>query len=213
MHKRLNITLPQDVLVRADAFALRERYTRSGLIAAALDAFMERGARPVDPRAAQLAREPAVGHAVRPGAARPGALNCRSAVGALLGAFFAARDDIEAAWLFGSVARGEAVECSDVDVAILPRQCPSDEEGWRLELHLAARLERALEVGRVDVTLMPCDDSLLSHRALVEGVRVFGDSSTRAAELEIRAAGQYFDTKRLRRMLDARLGERVRGRG
>jgi predicted nucleotidyltransferase len=37
-YRRLNITLPEDVLARADEFAKRERYTRSALIAAALAA-------------------------------------------------------------------------------------------------------------------------------------------------------------------------------
>lgn len=40
MYKRLNITLPEDALARADEFAKRERYTRSALIAAALEAFV-----------------------------------------------------------------------------------------------------------------------------------------------------------------------------
>jgi predicted nucleotidyltransferase len=40
MYKRLNITLPEETLAQADAFARRERYTRSALIAAALDAFV-----------------------------------------------------------------------------------------------------------------------------------------------------------------------------
>jgi uncharacterized protein len=40
MTKRLNITLSDDVLARADVFAKRERYTRSGLIAAALEVFV-----------------------------------------------------------------------------------------------------------------------------------------------------------------------------
>lgn len=40
MYKRLNITLPGDVLARADAFASRERYSRSALIAQALEAFV-----------------------------------------------------------------------------------------------------------------------------------------------------------------------------
>lgn len=40
MYKRLNITLPKDVLASADAFALRERYTRSALISAALEAYV-----------------------------------------------------------------------------------------------------------------------------------------------------------------------------
>lgn len=212
MYKRLNITLPRDVLTRADAFASRERYTRSGLIATALDEFMERGSRAVDPGAAQFSRESAVGYAVRLGPARPGSLLDRSEVSALLRAFFAARDDVEAVWLFGSVARGDAIESSDVDIAVLPRNLVSEEEGWRIELDLAARLARALGADRVDVTLVPCADPLLAHRALIEGVRVFGESSTRAAEHEMRAAGEFFDSERLRRMLDVRMGERVRRR-
>jgi predicted nucleotidyltransferase/predicted transcriptional regulator len=40
MYKRLNITLPDGVVSRADEFAKRERYTRSALIAAALEAFV-----------------------------------------------------------------------------------------------------------------------------------------------------------------------------
>ncbi len=52
MYKRLNITLPEDTLSRADGFAKRERYTRSALIAAALDAFVS-GA----PDAVEVARE------------------------------------------------------------------------------------------------------------------------------------------------------------
>jgi predicted nucleotidyltransferase len=43
MTKRLNITLPDEVLARADAFARSERYSRSGLIAAALDSFVSGG--------------------------------------------------------------------------------------------------------------------------------------------------------------------------
>ncbi len=52
MHTRLNITLPEDVLARADAFAKRERYTRSALIAAALEAFVSE-----EMSSAEVARE------------------------------------------------------------------------------------------------------------------------------------------------------------
>ena len=60
MYRRLNITLPHDVLAKADAFAKRERYTRSALIAAALDAFVSDD---LNPREAQLVREPAAVYA------------------------------------------------------------------------------------------------------------------------------------------------------
>jgi predicted nucleotidyltransferase len=39
-YRRLNITLPEETLTRADTFAKAERYSRSALIAAALDAFV-----------------------------------------------------------------------------------------------------------------------------------------------------------------------------
>ena len=60
MYRRLNITLSEGVLARADAFAQRERYSRSALIAAALDAFMSgEGA----PGRAGLANEPGTQYA------------------------------------------------------------------------------------------------------------------------------------------------------
>lgn len=55
MYKRLNITLPEGVLARADAFAKRERYSRSALIAAALEAFVSGEG---DPLGADAAEEP-----------------------------------------------------------------------------------------------------------------------------------------------------------
>ena len=58
MTKRLNITLPDDVVARADAFARSERYSRSGLIAAALDSFVSGGTGSVS-----LARESSTAYA------------------------------------------------------------------------------------------------------------------------------------------------------
>jgi predicted nucleotidyltransferase len=52
MFKRLNITLPEETLARADAFAKRERFTRSALIAAALEAFVSG-----EPASTEIARE------------------------------------------------------------------------------------------------------------------------------------------------------------
>jgi predicted transcriptional regulator len=60
MYRRLNITLPDDVVARADEFARRERYTRSALIAAALNAFVDRDPRLAD--LAQKARDDVQGH-------------------------------------------------------------------------------------------------------------------------------------------------------
>jgi hypothetical protein len=195
MYRRLNITLPDEVLARADAFAASERYTRSGLIAAALESFVT-----VARDGATLAEEsPAVYSAptATPTAPSVGAQD----VASLLRAFFAARSDIEAAWVFGSVARGEAGPRSDVDVAVLPAGGLDRDARCSLRNELIERLPRALQGRDVDVLVVPEAGALLLHRALVRGVRVFGDRSSRAAEAEIAAQAAYEDFRPVLGML------------
>jgi predicted nucleotidyltransferase len=117
MYQRLNITLPADVLARADEFAQRERYTRSSLIAAALDSFVNR-----DPRlvvVAQGARdEYAIGDPELAGAVKvyaPEAVGLNPAVRPLVPAIIGAcrRNGVIYAALVGSATRP--------DPAIVPR--------------------------------------------------------------------------------------------
>jgi len=109
MVKRLNITLPDDVLERADAFAARERYSRSGLIAAALEAFVggdaaESGA----PDGASIAREGAVVYA-------PEAVGLNPAIRPLVPAI------IEACRKHGVVWAALVGSSTQPDPAIVPR--------------------------------------------------------------------------------------------
>ncbi len=200
MYKRLNITLPDEVLARADAFASAQRYTRSGLIAAALDAFVAEGG--------GLVAEASGAYAVQ----APARLS-RERVSELARAFFRARDDIEAAWLFGSVARDEAGPMSDVDIAVLPAGRPDADARWKLKLDLAGRLPGVFGVNEVDVAVLPDVSVLLGHRALMQGHRIWGEWSRAAAEAEIRAANAYWDFEPIRRMQAAALTERLRGYG
>ncbi len=202
MFKRLNITLPEGTLARADAYAARERYSRSGLIAAALDAFT--GGDVV--AATEVREESSTYSPVAPdrhAAADP------ERIAELVGAFFAARDDVEAAWLFGSAARGRLSPLSDVDVAVLPRADADADERWRLRADLMARLPSALGGSEVDVLVLPDAGVLVTQRALVGGSRVFGRASRRAAEVEVRAATALWDFAPMLRMLDDRFGEKV----
>ncbi len=223
MYRRLNITLPEDLLGRVDAFAKRERYTRSGLIARALEKMITEesggggaGHAGIDATADGVAAETAVAYRASPSrrmaAPRPSPLTRTASpdLARLLAAFFAARDDVEAAWLFGSAAGGAVHSRSDVDVAVLPHDPAIEADAaWDLHLECAARLPGVLGVSSVDVVVLPAQNPLLAHRALVRGVRVFGDHSSRAAELELAAANEYRDSAGLRRALEDRLTERV----
>lgn len=210
MYRRLNITMDEDLLRSVDGFAARHRYSRSGLIAAAVRSFVRFDEPDPDVEALPVAdhaeESAAIYHAgaVDRSMARPAV---RETVAALR-AFFYARADVEAAWLFGSVARGMSNPMSDIDVAVLPAEELDADGRWELRAELTLRLESAL--GRaVDVALVPDMGVVLAHRALVEGVRVFGEESTRAAEAEVRAGRAYWDSGPMRRMRQDRLSERL----
>ncbi len=100
-------------------------------------------------------------------------------------------DDVVAAWLFGSVARGEAGARSDVDVALLTEQQRAKTFA-ALPLSLEADLAELL--GRpVDVVLMRAAPLDLVHRIMRDGVLLFDrDPSIRIA-FEVDARNRYFD--------------------
>jgi predicted nucleotidyltransferase len=99
--------------------------------------------------------------------------------------------DVVAAWLFGSVARGEAGPSSDVDVALLtegPRPHTFAALPLTLEADLAQRLGRC-----VDVVLMRAAPVDLVHRIMRDGVLLLDrDPSVRIA-FEVDARNRYFD--------------------
>lgn len=205
MYKRLNITLPEEVVARVDKFAREERYTRSGLIAAALDAYTS-----CSRDQATVVEEAPAAYAARTAQVppRPGVPEM-GRVSAGVRAFFSARDDVEAVWVFGSVATDTADTQSDVDLAVLPAAHLSSDDARKLQTDLIRRLPSALEVDEVDVVVVGEIGAALSHRALVRGLRVFGAHSRRAAEAEIRAMREYVDFEPVSRALDARFSERM----
>ena len=103
MTKRLNITLSDDVLARADAFAQRERYTRSGLIAAALEAFVSGS-----PGGTGIAREATVAYA-------PDTVGVNPAIRPLVPAI------IETCRRYGVVRAALVGSSTQPDPAVVPR--------------------------------------------------------------------------------------------
>jgi len=132
MTKRLNITLPDDVLARSDAFATRERYSRSGLIAVALEAFISGGA-----GAALLARE-------APTAYAPEAIGLNPAIRPLVAGIVEAcrRNGVTRAALVGSSTQPDA-SVSPRDLDILVDLGPVLEGRSRRYFNLIADLEAA----------------------------------------------------------------------
>jgi predicted nucleotidyltransferase len=105
---------------------------------------------------------------------------------------FAARnEDAAAVYLFGSVARGEAGEDSDVDVAVLCGK-PVDPGLAGLKLALAGDLEERLG-RRVDLVVLDHQPPDLVHRVLRDGLLVLENDRSARIRFEVTARNEYFD--------------------
>lgn len=107
------------------------------------------------------------------------------------------RSDVVCAWLFGSQARGDAREGSDVDVAVLrgmPR--PRTLDDWPVELESA--VEEAVG-SRVDLVLLDDADSDLVHRVLRDGVLVVERDRAARIAFEVSKRREWLDLEPVRR--------------
>lgn len=107
------------------------------------------------------------------------------------------RSDVVCAWLFGSQARGDAHESSDVDVAVLRgRPRPRTLDDWPVELEAA--VEEAVG-SRVDLVLLDGADSDLVHRVLRDGVLVVERDRAARIAFEVFKRNEWFDLEPVRR--------------
>lgn len=88
---------------------------------------------------------------------------------------------IAAAWVFGSVARGDARPDSDLDLAVLLHG--GERDGDVRDLYaLSAEVERYSPSGLVDIVILGGQGSVFRHRVLKAGVqaqaRLLTDSTT-----------------------------------
>jgi predicted nucleotidyltransferase len=98
---------------------------------------------------------------------------------------------IACAYLFGSVARGEARPTSDIDLAVLFKQDPpSTLEG--LGFDIAGDIERALG-SPVDIVVLNRASPDLVHRVLRDGILVHESDPGARIRFETRKRAEYFD--------------------
>jgi predicted nucleotidyltransferase len=110
-----------------------------------------------------------------------------------LRAALAARPEIYDGYLFGSVARGDAHERSDVDVAVYVDEVALQQPGFGYQAELGADLQSALKRSDVDVVVLNRAPPLLYYRVLRDGVRLVSRDPVASTTREGRAFSRYFD--------------------
>lgn len=111
-----------------------------------------------------------------------------------IGRTIATNPRVAAAWVFGSVARGDARHDSDLDLAVLLRG--EEQPGDATSLYaMTAALERFSPSGRVDVVVLGPQGPVLRHRVLSEGVLVYDGDAEARMQFEERTIREYLDWK------------------
>jgi predicted nucleotidyltransferase len=96
-------------------------------------------------------------------------LRTREAVIDALRVALVRRPEVTRAWLFGSLARGQAQAHSDVDVAVLLDPRATRDAGWGAAAEIGADLARALGRNDVDVVVLDEAPAALRERVLRDG--------------------------------------------
>lgn len=114
-----------------------------------------------------------------------------------LSAAIATREDVVAAWLFGSRARGTERPNSDIDVAVLLRSDPAqtlEKYGFEVANDLASRV-----AARVDLVVINDASADLVHRVLRDGILLVDRDRSRRLAFEVRKRAEYLDMEPIRR--------------
>lgn len=117
-----------------------------------------------------------------------------SDLAARLQTVFDKREEIIAAFVFGSLARGTEGTLSDVDIAVLLDEAVQTEEsGFSYAADLAADLIKALHRNDVDVVLLNTSPPLLKDQVLRSGRILFCRSAIRLSEFRLKAFNEFQD--------------------
>jgi len=118
-----------------------------------------------------------------------------------------ARSDVRLAYLFGSLARGEARLNSDADIAVLFSGSPPTESLDRLVADLEAASGRG-----VHLVVLNNAPPLLAHEVVATGTCLVCCDEDERVRFVARTVSRYLDTAHLRRVQHAYLRERTETR-
>ena len=105
------------------------------------------------------------------------------------------RKEVLEAYLFGSMARGDARPSSDIDVAVFVDESTAAPSAFGIATDIATDLIAALGCNDVDVVILNQAPPLLYHRVLRDGVRLFSRDLARTTAREGQALSRYLDFK------------------
>ncbi|UCC86996.1 MAG: nucleotidyltransferase domain-containing protein [Anaerolineales bacterium] len=126
-----------------------------------------------------------------------------------LAAYLTQQGDVAAAYLFGSVARGQAGHLSDVDIGVLLDPELGLEESVERQLELMVALDDFAD-REVQVTLLNNAPPMLAYQVVRDGLLLYERNRLERIAFEVHSMKVYFDTKPLLDFHSRALLEQIR---
>ena len=108
--------------------------------------------------------------------------------------YFGRQPDVVVAYLFGSVARGQATPLSDVDIAVLLDPTAKPEAVLDRQITLLTELTQLAEL-EVQLTLLNDVPPLLAYEVIREGILLHQRSGAERVAFQVKAMKEYFDVQ------------------
>jgi uncharacterized protein len=102
------------------------------------------------------------------------------------------QENVELAFVFGSVAKQQSRTGSDIDIALLLQDLPSDEKRLELRTHLSGELSELLGQ-EADVVLLNTAGSILKYQVARDGQLIFERHKGQAKIFRLKTIKEYFD--------------------
>lgn len=101
--------------------------------------------------------------------------------------------EVDFAYLFGSSARGDTTQSSDIDVAVYINTAKGS-DFFDIRLKLIEAITRATHKS-ADVTILNTASLFLKYVAIKEGIVLFERDYGQRVEFELKSTNEYFDYK------------------
>ena len=131
----------------------------------------------------------------------------------LLKEFFRAEDQVELAYLFGSVAEGKAGVLSDIDIGVYLSDKLTTVERGRKRIELIGKLMSLLKSDRVDLLIINDTSPVLKFEIIRPNVLIYERNPDLKVDVEQRIMSVYLDWKYYEDRLNRNTLKRIMEKG
>ena len=123
--------------------------------------------------------------------------------------YFAQQSDIVVAYLFGSLARGQASHLSDIDIAVLFNSGLGMEASIERQVQLMVDLDQFAD-REIQVVVLNRASPFLAYQVLRDGLLLYERSRVERIAFEVRTMKVYFDVQPMLEFHSKSLVKRIR---